>query len=408
MSKVLKKSIAIGLIIALVAVVCCACVDGRWGKGKTDTDMPPFVAPPIHQPVIDNNFKYNYNEATGNNTQKSIELKASDLASTTLVAPKREGYTFGGWYSDWTLTKRFADEQGKIVIGEENFDKCPRNLYAKWVNENAPIYPILMVFVTEVDATLKKRPDNIEMAVKYKMTDNERIVCGMMSQTLQDYLNAMLNGKVNFQIDTYFTKEVVGSESFSCSTGYNGYREEYDYGLYAYTLPELGGGVWDEYGKLSKTMNEIEASEILSKYRTVITTFGMNDFDYELHCTGGSSIRKYARMHLEALLNEGEYTAECILDENHYYFDSWRDSFMGFYLHEFTHSVELYSENKAVNSMDYHDVYKKYAFDYWSDPEAKGQSGNLEKECIRRYLLYEIEFDGDLFGITPEFWGIKN
>ncbi len=406
MNRQLKKSVVTILIIVLIMVILSSCYGNGGGKDKSNSDGSHLVTPPTSQPEeIDNVFKYNYNEATENNTQKSIEIQSSDLPNTTLIIPKREGYIFDGWYCDWTLSTRFADEQGKIVISEESFDKCPRNLYAKWVNDNAPIYPILMVFVTEVDATLKKRPENIEVSVKYKMTDNERIVCGMMSQTLEDYLNAMLNGKVKFEIDTYFTKEVVGSESFSCSTGYNGYREEYDYGLYAYTLPELGGGVWDEYGKLSKTMNEIEASEILSKYRTVITTFGMNDFDYELHCTGGSSIRKYARMHLEALLNEGEYTAECILDENHYYFDSWRDSFMGFYLHEFTHSVELYSENKAVNSMDYHDVYKKYAFDYWSDPEAKGQSGNLEKECIRRYLLYEIEFDGDLFGITPEFWG---
>lgn len=405
MSRQLKKSIVTILIIVFIIVIFSSCYGNGGGKDKYNSGESHLVTSPTPQPeVIGNVFKYNYNEATENNTQKSIEIQSSDLTDTTLIIPKREGYIFDGWYCDWTLSTRFADEQGKIVISEESFDKCPRNLYAKWENENAPIYPILMVFVTEVDATLKKRPENIEVSVKYKMTDNERIVCSMMSQTLQDYLNAMLNGKVKFEIDTYFTKDVVGSESFSCSIGHWDNHTEYDYGLFAYTLPELGGGVWDKYGVLSKSMEDIENDGILKNYKTVITTFGMNDFDYELHCVGGSSGRKYVKMHLETLLNEGAYTANYLLDENSLNADSFWESFMGFYLHEFTHSVELYSENKAVNSMDYHDVYKKYAFEYWSAPEAKGQSGNLEKECIRRYLLYEIEFEGELFGITPEFW----
>lgn len=34
---------------------------------------------------------------------------------TTLPVPVREGYIFGGWYLDWTLSDQITDETGKIV-----------------------------------------------------------------------------------------------------------------------------------------------------------------------------------------------------------------------------------------------------------------------------------------------------
>lgn len=350
-----------------------------------------------------NNFKYNYNEATGNNSVYNITLEPEDYLQKTLAVPVREGYEFDGWYSDWLFKTRVSDKNGNILIDDELFKNKSINLYAKWNNKNAPIYPILMVFVTEVDAELKSHNGTF-IPVKYSMTETERKVLELLAIKFEEYLDAMLNGSVDFKVDTFFTTKVVGTRSFTpgIQPTPNPDIWYYEHSLEAYQIPELGGLEWPESNCLPST-SEIEGDGILSKYKSIITTFSMNDKENLLHVTGGSSFRKYANIHMESMfpgfLWQGE-KLDFLLDPNDMRGASYWIEYMTLYLHEFTHSVEQYLENKAVNSIDFHDVNSYYSI----NTKDKGQSGVMSIEIMRQYLLYKTEINGEKFGIPPDFW----
>lgn len=397
----MKKWVIILLImIAIIAMPISLSACG--GRGNNGNDDGPPIVPPPEPEIIQNIFTYNYNEATGNNTEKEIELNPEDYLQTRLVVPIREKFEFDGWYSDWLFKTRVSDNQGEIVIGEELFENKSKQLYAKWKNDNAPIYPVLMVFVTEVDAELQAT--NGEMIkVDYSMTSSERKVCEMIAPMLEEYLNAMMNGAVYFKLDSYFTSEVVGTRSFIRGIGQSlgGTDLLYNYDLPAYTIPELGGMEKPEVNGFPP-IEKIEGDGLLSKYRTIMTTFSMNDHEDVLHFIGGSSERKYSSIHLEtlfsSLIKQG-YTVDDLFDP---YFYKWWKFYMEVYVHEFTHSVELYLENKIQNELDYHEIKKQYALKYGYG--YVGQSGAFEIEISRLFLLGKAEIEGEFFGVRHNFW----
>jgi hypothetical protein len=150
-----------------------------------------------------------------------------------------------------------------------------------------------MVYVTDVSAILDTR-DGTHINVEYKMTDIERQVYEKISVMLGQYLNALLNGLVVFEIDTFFTTEQLGRQKFGFGMTSWG---SYSYKIWGYNIPEIGGveipytGGWSMY----------DVGGMLDEYRTVITTIGMNDFDGLLHGSAGSGWANYASIHLESL-----------------------------------------------------------------------------------------------------------
>lgn len=73
---------------------------------------------------------------------------------------------------------------------------------------------------------------------------------------------------------------------------------------------------WSEYiGR--PPVSEIEGNGILSKYKSIIITFSLNDFEEKLHFVGASGSRKYANIHMDvlfcSLIKQGE-TVNYLLD----------------------------------------------------------------------------------------------
>ena len=190
---------------------------------------------------------YNYNGATGNNTEKEAMIRLEDLGTRVLPVPTRENCTFEGWYSDWHHTIRVADETGKIIVGKDWFYNNryytqfnpAGSLYAKWkTDEEIPIYKILLVFVTEIHAELLGTDGNM-VKVDYVMTDTEKRLCELITLRMEEYLNAILNETVRFEVDSYFTKEIFTSKDIKRGTTNLGHKIYLDYGVWTDEIPEI-------------------------------------------------------------------------------------------------------------------------------------------------------------------------
>lgn len=400
----MKKALPVSILLILVMLIMLsfgACIRSEPGDdGKSGWTEPP-PKPPI---VVNYEYTYNYNEATANKTEPSIELKPEEYKRKTLIVPIRDGFEFEGWYADWFLKTPVSDKEGNVIIGDDLFDMESNDLYAKWSNKNAPVFPILMVFVTEVDAILEASDGKCK-PVKYSMSETERKICELIPHLFKLYLDAMLNGTVEFKVDAIFTTKSVGAKSFTPGVvaGLGSLNFVYEYGLKAYNIPELGGMEWPEYNGLPP-ITEIEGDGILSKYKSIITTFNMNDYDHVLHISGGSGSKKYAYMHMESLfysLMIQNTPLEFLLESNNKDVNEFWVSFMQGYLHEFTHSVERYIDTIKIAENDFHEVSKYYRM----YKHNKGQSGVLEIEITRQYLRNLAEIGGIKLGIPYRFWG---
>jgi hypothetical protein len=206
----------------------------------------------------------------------------------------------------------------------------------------------------------------------------------------ESYLNAMLNGAVVFTVDTYFTTQTIGRENITqgVTTALGGTTLVYDYMVFANNIPEIGGVAW------------------VNDYKTVITTFGMNDVQNLLHVTAGTGGQKYASIHMEALfdglLAQG-FTHAALLNPEFY---GWWEYYMQLYLHEFTHTVEMYPEVMAHNTIDYHGV-----LSYYSNTVGPISPGLIpypgcitEFEVIRLFLLNRAIVNGVPAGVPQSFW----
>lgn len=392
------------LLIVLVVMVMVFSLTACFGVHKKPNDNENILLPPI--PVITNHFTFFYNDATGGDTEESVTLEPEDYKNKTLPVPIRDGFEFDGWYADWLFQTRVSDNQGQIVIGDELYESNARGLYTKWTKDNPAIYPVLMVFVTKVDALLTTI-DGVEIKVDYAMTEDERKVCELIPPMLKMYLDAILNGEVQFQVDTIFTTKTIGSRSFApaIGTGLGNHIWHYNYCTDAYLILELGGMEIPEMQGFPP-ISQVEGDGLLRKYKSIITTFSMNDFEERLHFVGGSGRRKYANIHMDALfcslIKQGE-TVIYLLDYKAEGPARWWLAFMQLYLHEFTHSVENYLENKAINPMDYHDANGYYRFHGLDE----GRARDMEIEFIRLYLLNKVIINGVSLGIPKSFWYSK-
>lgn len=322
-------------------------------------------------------FTYVYNEATHNNTIKSIELKLESLEQTMLVVPQRTDFIFDGWYSDWLFTTQVSDELGNIVIGDEIFATNSNQLFAKWLAVDAATYEILMIYVTEVSGTFEK-DDGSNVTVDYKMTDTEKQVCELTSVMFGQYLNALMNGLVVFEVDNYFTTEILGREHFvqGSDAWYNTI-----YMLNGYDIPEI--------------------SNKINCYRSVITTFCLNDYIGQLRGGAGFGSNKFAGVHMESLfgVTQQGYDLEYLFNFSNQGVTDWWEFFMQLYLHEFTHTVEMHYYN-------YHDTLNYYGNKYGNISQGLGskQSGISEIEVIRLFLLNQAKVDNKIIGIPKDFW----
>lgn len=321
-------------------------------------------------------FKLEYNGATNNNNVSFVDFSYNQLSGMQITTPKKDGFIFRGWYLEWQLMTKVTDDLGYVVVDNSVFDSNSESLYAKWEAEDKTYYKVLMVYVTEVNANLKtKNGDTVN--VKYCQSETEKLIRQQTSEYIDIYLNAMLNGKVNFIIDTYYTSAPITENEIRLANS----LDDWEYYLFAEDIPEI--------------------QDFILNYNSVIITFNMEDYyDFNLHQTAGMASKKSAVIHDESVIGNyyrDEVSVEDLLDNSQAsYAERW-DNIIGLYLHEFTHTVELSIEN---NDYGYHTAIGDYCDKY----------GAIKDELIviKLYLNGEVAIDGKLLGIPELYWKKTN
>lgn len=307
-------------------------------------------------------LNYQYNDATSNNTEKSVTLSYEQIDRASFVIPKKGNYIFDGWYLDPEFTVKVTDRNGFYYNGRSIFFSTSDNLYAKWITEDANTYKILLVFAEEAYASLET-VDGTMVDVNYKMALTERKICEYIPPDVSKYLNEWFDGSVIFEIDTYFTTMPLSNESFDSGMSYSGML---DYTVFANNMPEIG--------------------PILGNYRSITVTFNMNDYDYLLHNSAGTGSNKYAAVPMDSFLYPFLINNEPLEQVNPSYL-YWHNEIIVTYIHEFVHTTE-----SSMDVYEYHEVLKYY------------HNIISELEISKLYLLNQAEIDGVKVGIPSEYW----
>lgn len=310
-----------------------------------------------------NKYTYNYKYADGNCDEEYVMLTYGKINEEKLPVPERAHATFGGWYADRYLTQQVSDENGNIVIADDElFLSKSTQLYAKWISENTRKYKILIVYVTELNAELTTKDGNGKIQVDYHMTDLERQICQMITEKISFELNDL--AVADFQVDEYFTTVPLTKENIQEIHPIN---SAVDHKVYAYDIPEVYG--------------------LIDQYDSILTSYSMDDYFGDLHNSGGAANSKYGSINFDGGLTQLIYNNEPfenLLDPLHYYWDALLNT----YLHEFAHTIEL-----CVNNIfDYHTVVGKYLWDY----------DRLIAEKL--YFLNKAVVDGETVGVPYEYW----
>ncbi len=325
---------------------------------------------------IEKTFKYDYGIASGLPLSSEVTLNRNYLGCAKFVKPELAGYTFCGWYLDKEYTVKAVHENGQYMLGKRAFSLETDTLYAKWrakdETEFEPTYKIMIVAVEEFKATLLSSKTQTEIEVDYKMTTPERELLSVLSDKVREYLNLWFDGKVKFEVDTYFTCDTVGEDSVDSgnAAGFISYDVDANF------IPETG-----ELNKL---------------YHSVLTAFGMNDYEHLLHNSAGSAWVKYGVVNIEGLVDG--YVIEQLIEEIRncdYNDDHTQDtriynakSIIETFTHELVHTCENVYGNELVefHKVIYHDG------DYHAI------------EYSKLYLLGEAIYNGEKCGIPEEYW----
>lgn len=344
--------------------------DGNESAERQDTRITEPLEVAAEFARIEKTYQYNYNYATGGDEEKEVKIHIDHMDAAEFSVPVKEHSVFGGWYADKARTIAVTDAKGNLVIGQELFRMPTDTLYAKWTAEEEVNYKLLLVFVTEIDAHGPLDIYGHTIDLEYTLTEEEQKLCKMIPQKLEEKLNEIFYGLINFEIDAYYTKEPVTNDMISGSTG-------------------------DPINSpISITAEDIpEVRPLINKYRAVMTTFNLNDYDKEYHELNlkGMGSRKFADIYLDSLLLE-VYGRRLSIDvlwdtESEYYKKIW-DSFLETYLHEFCHTIET-----DFCYADYHDA-------LFADRDVYKSTLEVTEE----YLLGLAEYEGELVGVPYDYW----
>ncbi len=375
----------------------------KWSDGETEADRRNLHVTYQSSEIIFAEFErfsrlftYHYNEATSTDLEKNVLISLDNLNNICLSVPKREGYQFKGWYSDWHHTVQVSDDLGNLIVGKDWFQgdwwydtqvNLENSLYAKWeAIKEIPTYKILLIFVTEVHGDFETNHGESDIVrVDYVMSELQKKVCLEIAQRLETYLEAILNATVDFEVNTYFTNESLTRANF-----YRG----------SVGLPDSSGSIklFDSYGINIRHNGIPEVNEMIVNYRSVLTIFSLNDEDGELHLVAGAAEAKFGEIHWEALgLGHG---SNGVTEETEYFnetypgvFSGWENR-MNFFIHEFTHTVEF-----QLNDEDNYGIHN--AEHYYRE-----LYGPIDTEFLlfNPYLCGKFEIEEGNIGIPYSFW----
>ena len=223
------------------------------------------------------------------------------------------------------------------------------------------------MFVTEIDIHKSCKPyDTGYIDIEYTLTEEEQKLCKMIPRKLEEKLNEIFYGLIHFEIDTYFTKEpVTGDMAFG---GISGDPFNDPLSISAPDIPEV--------------------RPLINKYRAVLTTFNLNDYDEKYHTTmlGGLGSRKFAKIYLDSFLDGIDI--ESMWDTRHERYEDQWNNLLETYLHEFCHTIE-----KDFGYADYHDA-------VFTDRDVYKSTLEVTEE----YLLGLAEYEGELVGVPYDYW----
>lgn len=342
---------------------------------------------------IQKKFHYDYGLASGVPLVTEITLNRDTVQSAEFIVPKLEGYRFDGWYADEDYKIKVVNENGRYMYGYAGFALESDMLYAKWTkengNDNLPVYKILMVFVNETDGVFYSYLREQDYEIHFEMTAMDRAMCFVVAGRFQELLNEWFEGRVIFEVDSYYTLIPVGEEGchMDGETKYKGNWISAEY------IPELF------------RLNPL--------YHSVLTTYGMDDYSNEDH--NGHKFRDFAGI---AGTKFGGIPFEVFYIENPVKKNFSEQGFLeGFqfrgdvadmspdawsamntldtYFHEFAHTCEFNYNYYEI--LDFHKVIGYYLNNY--------HVLFSETMATKYYLLGKAEYyDGETGGIPTEYW----
>ncbi len=349
--------------------------DGKRSETRTDyaSDNLEFTAT---FEEIRWTFHYEYGLATANCTEPSTEISYHSLENSNLIVPKRDHFTFKGWYMG---EQRISNELGDPIIAPSQLGQEGEfTLTAKWEPIETFTYKVLLVYVQEVHGTFKALDNSEVIKVDYKMSDLDRQICHLITKKVKQSLDEIMEGMVIFEVDEYFLLEPLTHEHFRYSTN-------------AGWVPTATRG--------TKNINEI--IERSPYYQTIITTYCLNDWDGKLTCASGLTAigqlsdgtilhKEDVVIMYEALLRGlilNHEPVKNLLDETH---EAW-SVITGGYRHEFIHSIEMRISVKCGLHATMNAYYDR-----------KEYNSNIFEKL---YLLERAFVNGEYVGIPYEFWG---
>ena len=324
---------------------------------------------------IEKTFKYNYEKIIGSPLPTQTTLKRNDIQSAIFVLPEYKGYTFCGWYADSDYHIRITTENGRYIYGYAAFSLESDTLYAKWqkLGEETDNHKILIVFVDEVQTELYSSVIGQTIKIHSKMSAIEYEMGKWVAKTINNLLNEWFAGEIVFEVDCYFTTEIVtngfssGLTSFGMTT----------YNLFADGIQEI-------------------SSNLAYDYHNTITITGLDDYDSNLIAGNGVAGIKNAAVSREIFFTCAtadlyqKFLTSCKNNEN-ILENTLYNITIETCLHELAHTAEMYFDF----DYDLHTAIS-YATQYY------GYSNILN--AIKLYLLGRFEMDGEMCGIPINYW----
>lgn len=322
---------------------------------------------------IEKSFHYNYNDLSGMPLDTQITLNRNNIQAANFIVPKRDGYKFCGWYADPDYKIRITTESGRYMYGYAAFSLETDTLYAKWqkVGMDTDNHKILLVFVDEVETELYSSKLNQTVSIYSKMPAIDYEMGKWIAETIYTLLNEWFAGKVVFEVDCYFTTEVVTDGFSSGRTSFG----MIDYCLYADGIQEI-------------------SSTLAYDYHNTITITGLDDYARYLIAGNGTAGIKNAAVYREIFFMCAtadlyhKYLANCKNGKINLNYTAVETC-----LHELTHTAEMYYEEGQ-----HHCLHK--AIGYAINKYSYSNMLNTIKPC----LLGEFEMNGEMCGVPMEYW----
>ena len=317
-------------------------------------------------------FNVDYKFGVVDNPIAKVTFNRDNVSETDLPVPTREHFTFGGWYLGET---QVSDDTGAILVGNEIIESDESVIYAKWTANETFTYKILIVYVTRVQDSFLNCSGS-KVSVDFTMGEQEERLWHATTSHLKLYLDELLDGLVDFQVDEYFTTEVLTAKYFTASGG---------------------------SGQISQMLDAHRVPEILEKadeYDNVVCVYGMQP-----------NPKRTSQFQLQAGFASAKYAAIC-----------W-DQFVysmgicGISLSEATECLENHTESEFYNSALYVEIYwiNNFVHELAHAIEMRvglrnyhaavpSQTAREMRQQNKAYYFSESLLNGEKVGIPYDIW----